>query len=100
MDTIRTGVMRRKIPLVRGRRSGFKRILTANPALAHFSWLNLRTYKTGISGLDLQEPLSEEMRKATKLYATGTNSGAGQRNTIHMCPASEGWQKSRLVPLE
>jgi hypothetical protein len=79
-----------------GAEAEFKRVLTANPALAHFSWLNLRTYKTGIPGLDLQEPLSEEVRKSAKLYSTGTNSTAGSCNAIDMCLAAEGWQKSRL----
>jgi hypothetical protein len=74
----------------------FKRVLAANPALTHFSWLNLRTYKTGIPGLDLQEPLSEEIRQSVRIYATGTNSITGSCNAIDMCPASEGWQKSRV----
>jgi hypothetical protein len=74
----------------------FRRILLANPVLAHFSWLNLRTYKTGIPALDLHEPLSDEARTSAKIYATGTNSSTGVCNVIDMCPASEGWQKSRL----
>jgi Domain of unknown function (DUF6259) len=83
-----------------GAEAEFKRVLAANPALAHFSWLNLRTYKTAIPGLDLHAPLTDEARRSTKLYAAGTNSSTGSCNGIDMCPASEGWQKSRLEQLD
>jgi len=74
-----------------------REVIGANPNVAHFAWLNLRTFKTVIPRLNLTAPVDQDVRKMAKVYPDGIRNGESYCfKTLEMCPASEGWQASRL----
>ncbi len=78
-----------------------RKVIGANSKVAHFAWLNLRSFKTAIPRLNLTAPVDQEVRKMAKVYPDGIRHGESYCfKTVEMCPASEGWQASRLRQID
>ena len=76
-------------------------LIRANPAVAHFRWLNLRTYKYAIPRLGIERPPPPEIRAAAKLYASGSNDFAQYVfRSLEMCLGAGAWQRSRLEEMK
>jgi hypothetical protein len=74
-----------------------RKVIDANPNVANFAWLNLRTFKTAIPRLNLSASVDQEVRKMAKVYPNGIRHRESYCfKSLEMCPASEDWQASRL----
>ncbi len=79
-----------------------KAVVGANRRLSHLSWLNLRTWKQAIPELDIQRNVDASVRAQARVFPPGMDDGhaADRFRSIPMCPASRGWQRSRLAQLD
>lgn len=76
-------------------------LVAANPAVAQFRWLNLRTYKYAIPKLGIERPPPPEIRAAAKLYADGVYDFPQYVfKSLEMCLGAPEWQRSRFEQMK
>ncbi|GAC1351547.1 MAG: hypothetical protein NVSMB1_05620 [Polyangiales bacterium] len=72
-------------------------LVAANPTVAQFRWLNLRTYKYSIPALGIDRPPPPKIREAAKVYADGVYDFPQYVfKSLEMCLGAEAWQQSRF----
>ncbi|WP_394830955.1 hypothetical protein LVJ94_31050 [Pendulispora rubella] len=76
-------------------------LVRANPAVAQFRWLNLRTYKYAIPNLGIERPPPPEVRAAAKVYSGGLHDFSQYVfKAMEMCLGAEEWQRSRFEEMK
>jgi hypothetical protein len=77
-----------------------RRVVAANPRAAHFTWLNLRSYKYAVPARGIDEAPSVEVRAMARLYPEVNAIAQYTFKAWEMCLGSRGWQRSRMRQLE